>query len=161
MMVSDNCKEMRRIIRKEAEKHGVTNEQQIAYMIATAEWETNHQCKPVKEAYWLSEDWRRKHLRYYPYYGRGYVQITWEANYKKFAKLLNVDLVGNPDLALISDIAVKILVIGMRDGLFTGMSLDAVTDNDGNVDYLKARRIINGMDKAEVIASMAHEITIA
>lgn len=159
-MVTSDCKEMRRIIKNEAARQGIVNEAQIAYMIATAEWETNHQCRPVREAYWLSEEWRKKHLRYYPYYGRGYVQITWGTNYKKFSKILGVDLVGNPDKALEPEIAAKILVIGMRDGLFTGMSLDAVTDNDGNVDYMKARRIINGMDKAEVIASMAHEIYV-
>ena len=159
-MTSD-CEEMRRIIREEAIRQGITNEAQIAYIIATAEWETNHQCRPVKEAYWLSEDWRKKHLRYYPYYGRGYVQITWEANYKKFSKLLGVDLVSDPDKALEPEIAVKILVIGMRDGLFTGMSLDDVTTSEGMVDFLKARRIVNGMDKAEVIASMAVENNLA
>lgn len=31
-----------------------------AYVLATAKWETNHTMKPVREAYWLSEDWRRK-----------------------------------------------------------------------------------------------------
>jgi len=156
--MTNDCKEMRRIIKKECTLQGVVNEAQIAYVIATAEWETNHQCRPVKEAYWLSEDWRKKHLRYYPWYGRGYCQLTWEANYKKFSKLLDIDLVSNPDRALEPEHAVKILVIGMRDGLFTDMSLDSCTDDDGMVDYIKARRIINGTDKAEVIASMATEI---
>jgi len=157
-MLTNDCKEMRRIIKKECVLQGIVNEAQIAYVIATAEWETNHTCRPVREAYWLSEDWRKKHLRYYPYYGRGYVQLTWETNYKKFGKLLGIDLVNNPDRALEPEHAVKILVIGMRDGLFTGMSLDDCTDSEGTVDYVKARRIINGTDKDEVIASMAVEI---
>ena len=155
-----NCEEMARIIKEEAVRHGITNEAQIAYMIATAEWETNHQCKPVKEAYWLSEEWRKTHLRYYPYYGRGYVQITWKENYEKFSKILDLDLVDNPDLALMPNIASKILVIGMKDGIFTGISLDDVTNSEGMVDYVKARKIINGSDKAETIASMANKINI-
>ena len=159
--MTSNCKEMQEFIREECVIQGVTDKAQIAYIIATAQWETNHTCQPVKEAYWLSEEWRKKHLRYYPYYGRGYVQITWEANYKKFSEILKVDLVKEPDVALLPEYAVRILVIGMRDGLFTGLSLDDCTDSEGTVDYLKARRIINGTDKNEVIASMAQEIYTA
>ena len=157
-MPSNDCIEMARILKEECALNNVVLPSQIAYVIATAEWETNHQCRPVKEAYWLSEEWRKKHLRYYPYYGRGYVQITWKKNYEKFGELLGVDLVRKPDLALEPAIASKIIVIGMRDGLFTGISLDDCTDEYGIVDYVKARRIVNGTDKAEVIASVANEI---
>ena len=159
-MPSDNCKEMARIITEEAVRNGISNPEQIQYMIATAEWETNHQCVPVREAYWLSEDWRKKHLRYYPYYGRGYTQITWKENYARFSKLLDLDLVRQPDLALRPEVAAKILVLGMRDGLFTGVSLNDVTSDDGSVDFHSARRIINGTDKADVIASMAQSTQI-
>ena len=160
--MTSNCEEMRRIIKRECALQGVLKLDQVKYIIATAMWESNHQCKPVKEAYWVpnAEEWRKKHLRYWPYYGRGFVQITWEANYKKFGELLGVDLVSNPDKALEPEIAVKILVIGMRDGLFTGLSLDDCTDSEGTVDYVKARRIINGSDKAEVIASIANKINV-
>jgi hypothetical protein len=54
-----------------------------AYALATACHETAYTMQPVREAFWLSEAWRRTHLRYYPYYGRGYVQLTWEDNYKR------------------------------------------------------------------------------
>ena len=143
-------------IKAECKEQGVNNPDHIAYIIATAQWETNHTCEPVREAYWLSEDWRRKHLRYYPYYGRGYVQLTWEANYAKFERLLKIPLVAQPDLALNPTYAIKILVIGMRDGLFTGYSLDSFTTN-GIFDARYARKIINGMDKADTIASMSRE----
>lgn len=156
----DKCDLMAKHIIGTAHEYGITGNEQIAYIIATAKWETNHQCIPVKEAYWLSEEWRKKHLRYYPYYGRGYVQITWKENYEKFCKLLNIDLVGDPDLALRPEIASKIIVHGMRDGLFTGISLDDVTYSDGSVDFIKARRIINGNDKANTIASIAKTIDI-
>ena len=154
------CKDMEQLIRKECAVRGVVENVQIDYIVATAMWETNHTCKPVREAYWLSDKWRERHLRYYPYYGRGFVQITWEANYKKFGELLGIDLVNNPDLALEPENAVKILVIGMRDGLFTGYSLKHFFTNDGN-NFKKARKIINGMDKAETIASMAQNINLA
>lgn len=73
------------------------NLQQAAYVIATAWWETAQTMHPVREAYWLSETWRKKNLRYYPYYGRGYVQLTWEENYKKASDYFKVDFVNNPD----------------------------------------------------------------
>src|SRR5438045_92240 len=53
----------------------------VAYGLATAWHETAAQMQPVREAYWLSEDWRKANLRYFPWYGRGFVQITWQANY--------------------------------------------------------------------------------
>ncbi len=144
-----------RIIRKECVLNGIVNNSQIAYVLATAEWETNHTMYPVREAYWLSEAWRKKHLKYYPWYGRGLVQLTWEANYKKFSDLLGVDFVEEPDLALAPQYAAKILVIGMRDGLFTGLSLKDCMIDDWDMDYVKARGIINGKDKADIIASIA------
>ena len=158
MKQSDNCKKMARILREECVLNGVILESQIAYVIATAKWETNHQCVPVREAYWLSEEWRKRHLRYYPYYGRGYVQITWKENYEKFSKLFDEDFVNFPDKMLEPKWAAKTIVIGMRDGLFTGVSLDDVTNSELIVDYKKARRIINGTDKADIIATMAVDI---
>jgi hypothetical protein len=42
---------------------------QVAYQLATVHWETNRTFEPVREAYWLSEEWRKRNLRYYPFYG--------------------------------------------------------------------------------------------
>jgi putative chitinase len=83
--------------------------------------------------------------------GRSLCQITGRDNYAKFSRLLGVDLVGNPDLALQPDIAGKIIVVGMRDGLFTGKALrDYFTSSSS--DWVNARRIINGLDRADDIA---------
>ncbi len=57
------------------------------------------------------------------YRGRGYSQITGKENYAKFAKLLGLDLVNNPDLVLDPTVGAKILILGIRDGLFTGKKL--------------------------------------
>jgi hypothetical protein len=80
----------------------------IAYILATTEWETGHTFKPVKEAFRRSEQWRRTNLRYYPYYGRGYVQLTWKRNYEAYGGILGLDLVNDPDLTLKHPIALHV-----------------------------------------------------
>lgn len=130
------------------EKYGVSLDH-AAYILATAFWETARTMEPVKEAYWLSESWRKNNLRYYPWYGRGFVQLTWEANYKKASKELSVDLLTNPDKALDPNISSEILVKGMLEGWFTGKKL-----SDYN-SYVSMRAIINGSDKAKEIADIA------
>ena len=129
---------------------------QWAYMMATIQWETAGTFKPVREAFWMGEEWRKTHLRYYPYYGRGYVQLTWESNYRKFSNLLHIDLVKDPDLALKPEVALFVLVYGFKHGSFTGKTLEEYV-NDQQTDYVNARRCINGLDRAEKIAAIAQK----
>lgn len=77
--------------------------------IATIAIETASTFEPVREAFWLTEEWRRANLRYWPHYGRGYVQLTWESNYRLYGALLGVDLVSEPDLALAPAVAADVL----------------------------------------------------
>lgn len=128
----------------------------VAYLLATAIWETNHTMQPVREAYWLSEAWRKSHLRYYPYYGRGYVQLTWEYNYKLFSHLIGKDLVSVPDLALNPGAAAQIIVYGMEHGSFTGRGFSTTLTN-----FIGERAIINGMDHAQAIAAIAENALLA
>lgn len=141
-------------IRAECGVQGIGLNAQIAYVLATTQWETAQTFQPVREAFWLSEDWRKANLSYYPYYGRGYVQLTWQNNYAKYAQLLGVDLVGDPDLALEADNALFVLVHGFKTGTFTGRS---ITDyiNRNQTDFVNARRCINGTDRATEIAAIA------
>jgi len=141
-------------IRAECQKQGLGLPEQIAYVLATVEWETGGTFQPVREAYWKSEEWRRQNLRYYPYYGRGYVQLTWEANYRKYAKIMGLDLVGNPDLALQPEVALFILVHGFKTGAFTGKKLEDYI-NVNEADFIQARQCINGLDHAKEIAALA------
>lgn len=133
----------------------------LAYILATAWWETGKTMQPVKEAYWLSEDWRLRNLRYSPYYGRGYVQLTWLANYQKASDLYGADFVSDPDLALDPDYSIKIIFDGMANGWFTGKDLDDYIDGideDDDEDlreYANARRIVNGTDKQIEIGELA------
>ncbi|ASU34429.1 hypothetical protein [Mucilaginibacter xinganensis] len=133
-------------------KHLVTDSNQIAYILATAYHEAR--LKPVREV-----GLGRGHPYGVPdketnqtYYGRGFCQITWKGNYQTFAKLLNIDLVHNPDLAMQPESAAEIIVIGMKNGLFTGKKLSNYFTATIN-DPINARRIINGTDKAELIST--------
>lgn len=129
---------------------------QAAYVLATAFWETAHTMKPVVEAFWKSEDWRRRNLRYYPWHGRGFVQLTWEKNYRRAARETGVPLDKDPTLAQRPDVAAKIIVTGMREGWFTGQDLDNFITLQHS-DFFHARKMINGMDRAEEIANIAED----
>lgn len=117
-----------------------------AYILATAYHETAHTMKPVRE--YGGEVYLKK-KKYYPYVGMGYVQLTWLENYEKAKKELGIDFVAKPSLLLVPEYAVKILVAGMTKGWFTGKKLSDYTD------YKSMRRIVNGTDKADLIASYA------
>lgn len=89
--------------------------------------------------------------------GRGFVQITGRRNYTDWSKRLGVDLVSKPELATELKNAVPILIDGMRLGTFTGKKLSQYFTKDRH-DWTNARRIVNGMDKATLIASHAKRI---
>lgn len=122
----------------------------LAYMLATSFHETAATMRPVREAYWLSEDWRRRNLSYHPYYGRGYVQLTHRDNYAKAGAAVGVDLEHNLDRAMDLDIAAKVMFIGMTQGWFRrdshgAHSLSRYFSDDVD-DPVGARNIINGKE---------------
>ena len=93
----------------------------------------------------------------YKYRGRGFVQLTWKNNYKARDTDFfggSLDLVNYPDKANEWDNAMTIMIKGMLKGSFTGKKLaDYISLSDKN--YRSARRVINGTDKADYIASHA------
>jgi putative chitinase len=152
---------------------GVRDDRWLAYLLATAHHETDRTLKPIRE-YGGAAYFTR---RYDPppagqnpkiakalgntrpgdgarYCGRGLVQLTGRRNYTDWARRLGVDLVGDPDLAMDLDIATRILVEGSLLGTFTGRRL-ADYLHGGVSDWRGARRVINGLDKASLIASYA------
>lgn len=144
------------------EMRKLTDTRWLAYILATVYHETGFTFQPIKE--WGSQKYL-KLKKYYPYYGRGYVQLTWKDNYAKMGLLYNkeyndtVDLVTYPDKAMMPHIARFILFEGMLNantgvGDFTGKSLENYF-NDKLTDWINARRIINGLDKAKRIANIA------
>ena len=92
--------------------------------------------------------------------GRGFVQITGRRNYTDWAKRLGVDLVGNPALAARIDHATTILIDGMMLGTFTGKKLPDYVAG-AKKDYVGARRVVNGTDRAAIIANYARAFEAA
>jgi len=143
-------------IKAECKAQGIGLSTQIAYVLATTQWETAQTFEPVKEAYWHDENWRRNNFKYYPYYGRGYVQLTWKNNYEAYSRILGIDLLNNRDLALVSDVALFVLVHGFKTGTFTERKITDYIDSS-KTDFINARRCINGTDKAHEIADLAQK----
>ena len=141
-----------RLLIETCKTHGLLRNQ-AAYVLATAYHETAHTMKPVRE---YGGEKYLKSKKYYPYVGMGYVQLTWDYNYKKASDKLGVDFLKNPKLLLESKYAAPIIVVGMVEGWFTGKKLsDYITLNTS--DFTSARKIINGLDKASIIADYAKQ----
>lgn len=131
----------------------------LAYILGTAIHETASTMEPIEEygkgktrPYGVADPISGK-----VYYGRGYVQITWRDNYERFSKELKVDLVNKPEMALRKGVALSIMFIGMKKGMFTGKKLEDyfyIKLYPKNKDpFVDARAIINGTDCAERIAN--------
>ncbi|MEH6689901.1 MAG: hypothetical protein V7774_01810 [Pseudorhizobium pelagicum] len=154
------------------ERVGEGDRRQLAYVLATAFHETAATMQPVRETlaksdaeavrrlerafaagrlatvktpYWRPEPDGRCWL------GRGLVQLTHRRNYEAMSKLVGCDLVAEPALAMRMDVSVAILIEGMRRGSFTGRRLDEFFA-DAVEDWQGARRIINGTDRAVLVA---------
>jgi putative chitinase len=163
----------------------------LAYMLGTSYHETGATMQPIKEwgdtAYFTRmydvtgkrPDTARKMGNTRPgdgpkYCGRGFVQLTWKNNYERAGQLLGIDLVNNPDLAMVPANAARIMFEGMTDAniifedeasadsafSFTGKTLEDYF-NDSTEDWINARRIINGTDHAAMIAGTAQDFYVA
>lgn len=85
------------------------------------------------------------------WFGRGQIQLTHEANYRRFG-------ITNPDDALRPDVSARVAVEGMRHGKFTGREL-------GDFEFPAAldappdanpRRIVNGKDGSDAEVAGFH-----
>lgn len=130
----------------------------LAYMLATTFWETGQTMQPVREK--GGERYLRT-KRYYPWVGEGLVQVTWEANHRKFGATRPGQLMTWPK-------ALVALFDGMTKGMFTGRRLDQFF-SAGREDPLGARSIIQGKlkpddpysDKAELVAGFYRQFLAA
>ncbi|MEM7360776.1 MAG: hypothetical protein AAF431_16925 [Pseudomonadota bacterium] len=157
--------------RQMAEDSQIKNIRSAAYMLATVKHECADRWHPItefgKKSYFdkyepgtsigrrlgnteKGDGWR--------YRGRGYVQITGRANYKRLSDELNLpeeeNLIDHPENTLVPAVAYGIMSVGMRKGLFTGKKLSDYF-NSSKTDYLNARRIINGRDQWRLIRDYA------
>jgi hypothetical protein len=163
---------------------GFTMVRQLAYVLATVRGETttfqprrelraaagkNPAIFKLQEKYWHTG-----------FFGRGYVQITWQKNYRHAGvKLAGLNLfvtgphgheqaltiepesfVKNPALVQQPRIAYLIMARGMREGWFTGKKLDDYIKEGQPPDYLNARRIINGLNRAAEFAGFADKFEL-
>jgi putative chitinase len=151
-----------------------------AYALATAYLETAHTMQPIKEiggtAYFTrmydiqgARPAKARELGNLSpgdgakYHGRGYVQLTGKKNYARMTQRLHdfgidVDLVADPDLAMRPDIAAAVMVLGMREGLFTGRKLSddlPLKGPAGLSQFVASRDIVNGRDRQDDVASYA------
>ena len=146
-----------------------------AYVLATAYHETAATMQPVREtlaktdaeaARRLERAWKAGKLSWVktPYWradngkywiGRGYVQLTHKVNYERAGKRMGIDLVADPSAAMSPMLAARIIVQGMSEGWFTGVKMsDCAT-------YRDMRKVVNGMDKADMIAGYAAKFEAA
>lgn len=125
----------------EWERRPPTDVRWLAYELATTFHETDRWMQPVRE---MGGEAYLRTKPYYPWVGEGLVQVTWEANARKFGAKKPGDCMTWP-------VALDALFDGMTKGLFTGHRLAAYF-SDSVDDPVGARRIINGTDKAELIA---------
>lgn len=137
---------------EEAKKHGLLRNQ-LAYVLATTYHETAATMHPIHE---YGSDKYLQSKPYYPFVGRGYVQLTWDYNYRKAGEKLGVDFLTYPNLLMTPMYAAPIAILGMKEGWFTGKRL-ATYITLKKSDFRNARRIINGLDKADLIAGYAKE----
>jgi hypothetical protein len=143
--------------------HAKKDDRWLAYMLATTHHETDRTFRGIEEYgkgknQPYGQNIKQDRTRYFDtanrFYGRGFVQLTWYENYQRAGKKLGLDLINNPELVLEIKNATQILFSGMMEGWFTGKKLSGYF-NEQTEDWRNARKIINRLDKADLIADYA------
>lgn len=146
------------------EQYGDGDLRKLAYILATA----HHETGAFK---WMREIWGptaaqkkyewRKDLGNVQagdgkrFMGRGFVQLTGRRNYADWTRRLGLDLIKEPDLVTTPAVAARVLVQGCMLGTFTGKKLGDYTA------FKDMRRVVNGTDKAVLIAGYAETFLAA
>lgn len=150
--------------------YGDGDNRKLAYILAGVFHETGGKMVPVREGFASSDAGARRAVKKLfdqgriktnyalpvngvSYYGRGRIQNTWIKNYTALAERFGAPLVADPDL-LLRDGALdaRVTVVGHLEGIWTGKRLDAYF-NGNTSDPKNARRVVNGTDKASLIAT--------
>ena len=155
-----------------AVEYWITDNRQIAYVLSTIKWESWF--KNQKEIWWEDREyWRVDSVTWKAYYGRWFIQLTLKDNYENYTQIIRnywkdfkandgniikwseIDLVNNPDIILKSnELAIFIAIHWMKNWTFTWEKLDDYINNK-ETDFVGARAIVNGSDKADSFARNA------
>ena len=150
---------------EEYTRRGWDNIDKLAYIMATAYLETDRFKALAEYGKGRGRDYGAPTLmirgRNEVFYGRGWVMLTWLQNYAKISVAAThalgreIDLVNEPD-DIIEDLEINAFATfeGMEKGMFTGAALGKYINENGT-DFVNARRVINGTDKAQLIAGYA------
>lgn len=157
-------------ILREFEAQNLTDLRWLAYILATAYHETAKTMQPIEE-FGKGKNYeygkklkmgggRRKRIPYsLPdkiFYGRGHTQNTWYENYERLTKGAKThgkdwNFLNKPELLLQMEPSIWATYYAMQVGLYTGKKLKDYF-NETKEDWVNARKIINGIDKADLIA---------
>ena len=158
-----------------AVEYGITDKNQIAYVLSTVKWECGF--KNQKEIWWENKSyWAVDSQTWKAYYGRWFIQLTHKSNYERYTQIIReswkdfrdnnwnllkwnqIDLVNNPDIILQSnDLAAFIIMDCMKNwwpDRVESKRLDHYI-NETKTDFYNARMIINWRDKQQLFADNA------
>lgn len=152
----------------------------LAYNLGTAYHETDRTMQPITEygerSYFNKYEPGTRIGRVlgntqpgdgYRFRGEGHVQNTGRANARKATKRLNevfnlgIDLEKNPEKRGQPYVSALSLFLGNKEGWWTGKDLDDYIDTKDESDaeelkeFINARRVVNGTDKADRIGRYA------
>lgn len=102
----------------------------------------------------------------YRFRGEGHVQNTGRRNARNATMRLNdlfslgIDLVANPSQRREPFVSAMSLFLGNKEGWWTGRALGTYLI-PGRPDFVQARRVVNGTDKAATIAGYAQKFKAA
>jgi putative chitinase len=149
----------------------ITDVRWAAYLLATVKWECANTWQPIeefgkgakhsygKEVTVTGSDGKKYKNRYY---GRGYVQLTHEDNYRTMSQELNMgdELLIHPERVLKPAIAYKVISLGMTTGksFANGHKFADYSTGKKKMDYVGARHMVNGIDHNHDIAEIAKQL---
>jgi hypothetical protein len=158
--------------------HAQDDDRWLAYILGTAFHEVDRKMKPIYEYGTKSYFMHNYDKSFnpakaaelgntvvgdgYTFRGRGFVQLTGRRNYADWTTRLGIDLVNDPDRVLELAVATRIIFEGMILGTFTGKKLGHYfTTNPDHADWVQARRVVNGTNKANLIAGYGKDFYAA
>lgn len=132
-------------------EQGIYSPQMLAYAMATIQHETAGTMLPIREYGGPQQAQKLGYSGGKNYYGRGYIQLTHDYNYKDIGRKIGMgdNLYNNPDLALEPEIAAKILAVFFKER--------GVANKVNQGDLVGARRPVNPDNKGNMIANYANQ----